>query len=58
MEHGSTNIYWQQAHALDVLIYSYARIKDSNPSLASKYLEYFGKWYDNDANNYNNSHDS
>ena len=58
VEHKSTNIYWQQAHALDVLLYSYARIKDEDSALAEKYLGYFEKWYDNDANNYNNSRES
>lgn len=57
MEHGSQFIYWQQAHALDVILYSYQRIKDSNAVLASSYLDYISKWYDNDANNYNNSHE-
>ena len=50
----SWNIYWQQAHAMDVLVYSYERIKDENPELASTYENYFRLWYDNDANNYNN----
>lgn len=58
IEHSSGNIYWQQAHAMDVLLYSWQRIKDSNPELAGTYKTYFRKWYDNDANNYNNTHDS
>lgn len=58
IEHGSQYIYWQQAHALDVIISSYLRIKESNPALAATYLDYIGKWYDNDANNYNNSHEA
>ena len=33
----SGNIYWQQAHAMDVVIYSYQRIKDKNPNLADTY---------------------
>lgn len=48
----SGNIYWQQAHAMDVVIYSYQRIKDKNPSLADTYENYFKLWYDNKANNY------
>lgn len=56
-EHSSTYIYWQQAHAMDVLLYHYQRIKDSSPEQAKTYLEYFRKWYENDANNYNNDYD-
>lgn len=58
MERSSQYIYWQQAHALDVIIQSYLRIKDSNVALASAYLDYIGKWYDNDANNYNDTHEA
>lgn len=58
IDHDSDYIYWQQAHAMDVLLYSWRRIKDANPELAGTYKTYFRKWYDNDANNYNNSHDS
>lgn len=54
----STYLYWQQAHALDVVIYSYNRIKDANPTLAASYEEYFQKWYSNGALNYNKSHKS
>ena len=41
---GSYNIYWQQAHAMDVVVYSYERIKNKNPELL---------WLENKANNYN-----
>lgn len=54
----ANNIYWQQAHAIDVLVYSYERIKDTDPELAAEYETYFRKWYDSDGGNYNNSHDS
>lgn len=57
-KHDTDYIYWQQAHAMDVLIYSYLRIKDSEPSLAATYKEYFEKFYTHDANNYNHSHKS
>lgn len=50
----SGNIYWQQAHAMDVVVYSYERIKDTDPELAATYERYFQSWYANDANNYNN----
>lgn len=49
-------IYWQQAHAIDVVLYSYERIKDSNPILAATYKEYFESWFQNHGNNYH--HDS
>ncbi|MCD8227929.1 MAG: alpha-1,6-mannanase [Bacteroides ovatus] len=52
---GSYNIYWQQAHAMDVVIYSYERIKDKNPALAATYKNYFKLWFDNKANNYHRS---
>ena len=45
-------IYWQQAHAMDVLVYSYQRIKDTNPTLAQTYKQYFDLWFGNHANNY------
>ena len=45
-------IYWQQAHAMDVVIYSYLRIKDDNPTLANTYATYMQRWYENHANNY------
>jgi predicted alpha-1,6-mannanase (GH76 family) len=57
IEKSSTYIYWQQAHALDVVLYSYNRIKDSEPEKAADFLDYINKWYENDANNYNNSKD-
>lgn len=48
----SWNIYWQQAHAIDVIIYAYERLKDSNPTLAQTYKTYIRRWYTNHANNY------
>lgn len=48
----SWNIYWQQAHAIDVLIYAYERLKDENSTLAQTYRTYIRKWYTNHANNY------
>lgn len=58
MEKSSQFIYWQQAHAIDVILYSYQRIKDTNPTLAGTYAAYFEKWYVNAAHNYNTSHKS
>ncbi len=48
----SWNIYWQQAHAIDVIIYAYERLKDSDPTTATTYKNYIRKWYTNYANNY------
>ena len=45
-------IYWQQAHAMDVLVYAYERIKDSAPEKAAKYKSYMELWYENHANNW------
>ena len=42
IERSSQYIYWQQAHALDVIIASYLRIRESNPTLAATYLDYIG----------------
>lgn len=52
---GSYNIYWQQAHAMDVVVYSYERIKERNPELADVYEGYFKLWFENKANNYHHS---
>lgn len=49
----SWNIYWQQAHAMDVVVYSYERIRDKKPELADTYKNYFRLWFENKANNYN-----
>ena len=53
IERSTTYIYWQQAHALDVLLYAAERLKESDPSRSALYLEYADKWYANYANNYN-----
>lgn len=50
----SGNLYWQQAHAMDVVVYSYERIKDTDPKLAKQYETYFELWYRNKANNWYN----
>lgn len=46
------DIYWQQAHAMDVLVYAYERIKDSDPTLAAQYKLYMQRWHANHANNW------
>ncbi len=45
-------IYWQQAHAIDVVIYGYQRHKEDNITLATKYRQYMTRWYNNHGNNY------
>lgn len=52
LDSSAFNIYWQQAHAIDVLVYSYERIKDVDPQLAAIYCEYFDLWFKNKGNNY------
>ena len=52
VEHSSTYIYWQQAHAIDVLIYGYERHKGDDTGLATKYRTYMQRWYTNKANTY------
>ena len=56
IEHSTTYIYWQQAHALDVLLYCVERVKESVPNRAALYLDYADKWYKNYANNYNRTY--
>jgi predicted alpha-1,6-mannanase (GH76 family) len=46
-------IYWQQAHAMDVVLYSYERIKNTDTKLAAQYRLYMSRWYVNHANNWN-----
>ena len=46
------NIYWQQAHAIDVVIYNYQRHKGIDATLANNYLKYIKLWYRYKANNY------
>lgn len=48
----TTYVYWQQAHAMDVIIYSYERIKEKNSSLANTYKRYMEAWFRNHANNW------
>ena len=46
------NAYWQQAPAINVVIYNYERHKDIDPDLAKTYLNYIRLWYKNKGNNY------
>lgn len=49
----STYNYWPQAHAMDVIVDAYLRIKDSDPERAGQYEKYMASWHKNRANNYN-----
>ena len=44
--------YWQNAHSMNVMIYSYERIKDSNPELAAEYRENMEQWFQARGHNY------
>lgn len=48
----SSTIYWQQAHALDVIIYAYERLKGSYDSRLSSYKTTMERWFRNHANNW------
>ncbi len=53
IDKASKYIYWQQAHAMDVLVYAYERHKeDSTSTMATRYKLYMRNWYNNRANNY------
>lgn len=47
-----TALYWQNAHSMDVMIYSYERIRESDPDLAATYRGYMEKWFQARGNNY------
>ena len=51
----SAYIYWQQAHAMDVIIAAFNRIKDTDINLAESYKGYMKLWYENFGHNYNTS---
>ncbi len=52
VDHSSQYIYWQQAHAIDVLTYGYLRHKNDDSGLSSAYRIYMQRWVTNKANNY------
>ena len=45
-------LYWQQAHLMDVLVYAYERVKDTDLDKAAEYENYFNLWMQNHANNW------
>lgn len=49
---GNGNCYWQQAHAMAVMVDWHNRIKASNPALAATLRNYMSLWYDKRGNNY------
>lgn len=51
-EEATQYIYWQQAHALDVIIYAYERIKDTGDRRINNYERLMQFWFDNHANNW------
>lgn len=46
------NCYWPQAHAMDVVVDAYLRIKDSDAERKALYENYMSLWHQNRANNY------
>lgn len=52
IERSTQYIYWQQAHAMDVLLYAAER----SERVRKTYLDYAAKWVKNYANNYNRDH--
>jgi predicted alpha-1,6-mannanase (GH76 family) len=51
-ESQSDYLYWQQAHAMDVVIYSYERIRDTDATKASRYRSFMRGWYNSHAHNW------
>ncbi len=48
----SGSLYWQQAYPMHTLIFSYQRIKETDPTLAAQYLNYISLWITNNGNNW------
>ena len=48
----NTYNYWGQAHAMDVVIDAYLRIKDTDAERAATYENYMRLWHENRGNNY------
>lgn len=51
-ENCDSNIYWQQAHAIDVVAYAYERKQATNRKGARLLRRYMEQWYAHRANNY------
>lgn len=52
VENSTQFIYWQQAHAIDVLIYGYERHNGDTTALSTRYRVHMNNWFRNHANNY------
>ncbi len=51
--HSSQYIYWQQAHAIDVILYAYERyVAEGRTDEAATYRKYIERWVSNHGNNY------
>ena len=48
----TSTIYWQQAHALDVIVYAYERLKGSDDSRLATYKTTMERWFRSHANNW------
>lgn len=56
VEKSSKYIYWQQAHAMDVIINAYERLmEEGREEEAAPYKTFMNRWYTNHAGNYNGS---
>lgn len=54
VEKSSRYIYWQQAHAMDVIITAYERLmEEGRTEEAASYKTFMNRWYTNHAGNYN-----
>lgn len=54
VEKSSRYIYWQQAHAMDVIINAYERLmEEGRTEEAASYKTFMNRWYTNHAGNYN-----
>lgn len=49
---GNGNCYWPQAHAMDVIVDAYLRVKDSDAARKAEYKNYMELWHQNRGNNY------
>ena len=52
-ENATRYIYWQQAHAMDVIIYAYERLmEEERTTEAAAYKTFITRWFNNHAGNY------
>lgn len=48
----SGNCYWPQAHAMDVVVDAYLRVKETDAERKTQYERYMSSWHRNKANNW------